>query len=71
MDNKLMPKKGNPVIYIVLLVVIISLMAVLHKCSNQGSQPNANEVGGDTLRVAIEYSPLACYTYCDTLGGFC
>ena len=66
-----MPKKGNPVIYIVLLVVIISLMAVLHKCSNQGSQPNANEVGGDTLRVAIEYSPLACYTYCDTLGGFC
>ena len=71
MDNKLMPKKGNPVIYIVLLVVIISLMAVLHKCSNQGSQPNANEVGGDTLRVAIEYSPLACYTYCDTLSGFC
>lgn len=71
MDNKLMPKKGNPVIYIVLLVVIISLMAVLHKCSNQGSQPNANEVGGDTLRVAIEYSPLACYTYSDTLGGFC
>ena len=71
MDNKLMPKKGNPVIYIVLLVVIISLMAVRHKCSNQGSRSNANEVGGDTLRVAIEYSPLACYTYCDTLGGFC
>lgn len=71
MDNKLMPKKGNPMIYIVLLVVIISLMAVLHKCSNQGSRSNANEVGGDTLRVAIEYSPLACYTYCDTLGGFC
>ena len=71
MDNKLMPKKGNPIIYIVLLVVIISLMAVLHRCSNQGTAHNPNAVGGDTLRVAIEYSPLSCYTYCDTLGGFC
>lgn len=72
MDNKLLPKKGNPTIYIVLLAVIISLMAVLHHCSSQAPKPAHNdEVGGDTLRVAIEYSPLACYTYDDTLGGFC
>ena len=71
MDNKLLPKKGNPVIYIVLLVVIISLMAVLHHCSKHTAAAGAgDEVAGDTLRIAIEYSPLACYTYSDTLGGF-
>ncbi len=70
MDKTLLPKKGNPVIYIVLLLVIISLMAVLHLCSRQAPATASHEAGGDTLRVAIEYSPLACYTYNDTLGGF-
>ena len=71
MDSNLMPKKGNAAVYIVLLVVIIALMAVLHKCSTKGGASYSDASGGDTLRVAIEYSPLSCYTYSDTLGGFC
>lgn len=71
MENKHIPKKGNPVIYIILLAVIILLMAVLHRCSGRGTATTGPGTEGDTLRIAIEYSPLSCYTYDDTLGGFC
>ncbi len=74
MENNLLPqpKKGNSIIYVVLLVVIISLMVVLKYCSGKtGSTNNDSAVHSDTLIVAIEYSPLSCYTYDDTLGGFC
>lgn len=71
-NNKLIPKKGNPVIYIILLVVIISMMAVLKFCSAPtASEDEPEKTNSDTLKVAIEYSPLSCYTYEDTLGGFC
>ncbi len=73
MENNMLPqpKKGNPMIYVVLLVVIISLMVVLKNCSGQAIGGADGSVHGDTLMVAIEYSPLSCYTYNDTLGGFC
>lgn len=71
MDSPLLPtKKGNSVIYIILLVVIISLMLVLKHCSTSTTNASGTS-SGDTLRVAIEYSPLSCYTYNDTLGGYC
>ena len=73
MENFMLPqpKKGNPMIYVVLLVIIISLMVVLKNCSGQASSVADGSGHGDTLMVAIEYSPLSCYTYNDTLGGFC
>lgn len=70
--NGLTPKKGSPIVYILLLALIISLMVVLKNCSHSNSPSDfLNQNTTDTLQVAIEYSPLSCYTYNDTLGGFC
>lgn len=55
-----------------LLVAVVALMWLLRTCSSpdpyagHGPRPS----GGDTIDVAIQYSPLALYTYADTLGGF-
>lgn len=68
-------KKGQPIFYIALLMIAFLLMAVLHKCNGSGENvtilPVSNtHSGGDTIDVAIEYSPISYYTYNDTLGGF-
>ncbi|MBR5638893.1 MAG: transporter substrate-binding domain-containing protein [Muribaculaceae bacterium] len=69
-------KKWQLALYAVLLFVVIGLMFSLRNCGNE--QPTMVTVnnrvdcasGGDTIDVAIEYSPLSYYTYSDTTGGF-
>lgn len=59
-------KKGSVTLYMVLLVAVIGVMSVLRNCKWSAEKPI--EKNGEV--VAIEYSPLLCYTYDDTLGGF-
>ena len=64
-------KKGQPLVYLVLLVVAVAMMAMLRHCAGSGATNTSERpADDDTIRVAIEYSPLMCYTYADTLGGF-
>lgn len=67
-------KNGRLGLYIALLVGAIAVMMMLKNCGggeiplHPGSE-NISKSGGDTLDVAIEYSPISYYTYADTLGG--
>ena len=72
MINKaLKPKKGQPMVYVVLLIVVIATMLSLRRCGGNASHSGRlQQSGGVTIDVAIEYSPMMCYTYADTLGGF-
>lgn len=68
-------KKWQLLLYAVLLLVAIGAMIALKMCSSeQVAVVSHNRVdrasGGDTIDVAIEYSPLSYYSYGDTLGGF-
>jgi membrane-bound lytic murein transglycosylase F len=66
-------KKGQPLVYIAILIFVIVLMVLLRHCSkvdNSVISKFGHQSGGDTIDVAIEYSPLSCYSYADTLGGF-
>lgn len=47
-------------------------MVFLKDCGRQSSQMQLLQgvSPGDTIDVAIEYAPLSCYMYDDTLGGF-
>ncbi len=67
------PKKGQALLYVALLVLVCASMLALRHCQGQPATPVAatgKASGGDTIDVAIEYSPTTCYTYADTLGGF-
>ncbi|MCM1483488.1 MAG: transporter substrate-binding domain-containing protein [Muribaculaceae bacterium] len=48
------------------------LLIALRVCTSERPTANTSDVpsGGDTIDVAIEYSPLSLYRYNDTLGGF-
>lgn len=64
-------KIGNAVVYILLLCLAILAMYSMHRCSmSADKEALPSSSGGDTIDVAIEYSPLSFYTYNDTLGGF-
>ncbi len=69
-------KKWQLVLYGVLLVIVVGLMFSLRNCGKEQATmvTPGNRVeqasGGDTIDVAIEYSPLSYYTYGDTTGGF-
>lgn len=68
-------KKWQLGIYVALLVAVIAAMISLRTCGDEQinvASHNRNDMasGGDTIDVAIEYSPLSCYAYGDTLGGF-
>ena len=64
------PKRGNIVIYLALLVAAIGSMAALSRCSRSGAAATVAGDSGDTLQVAMEFSPVIFYSYGDTLGGF-
>lgn len=66
--NNLQLKKGNIILYLILLVLTILLMVMLKQCDSHSSALKSSD--NDTLDIAIEYSPLSLYTYNDTLGGF-
>lgn len=69
--RELKPKKGQPLMYVALLVLAVTTMILLRRCGNaSGVADGITHSGGDTIDVAIEYSPTICYTYADTLGGF-
>lgn len=58
-------------IYLALLIAAVGAMVALYRCAGHDTGMNNQSVsGGDTLDVAIEYSPLSLYMYDDTLGGF-
>lgn len=60
------------IFYLFLLAMVILAMVSLKHCGDrlQQGQTSPHASGGDTLDVAIEYSPSSYYTYADTLGGF-
>lgn len=66
-----MRKKGQIILYVILLCIVIGSMMLLKNCGKPGF-PVQHQGGspGDTIDVAIEYAPLSCYMYDDTLGGF-
>lgn len=59
-------------LYVALLLGVMVLMLSLRTCSVPRSVAYSGDrkSGGDTIDVAIEYSPMSVYTYGDTLGGF-
>jgi len=68
-------KKWQVVFYAVLLIVAIAIMFSLRNCSESKVAVSSHSrvdvaSGGDTIDVAVEYSPLSYYAYGDTLGGF-
>lgn len=65
------PIRGRLSLYLLLLIFVVAVMVMLRECSmaERGSARN-RPAGGDTLNVAIEYSPMSLYRYADTLGGF-
>ncbi len=56
-------------VYLLLLFSAIGAMIALNKCSKPSVALQKGS-SGDTIDVAIEYSPLSLYMYDDTLGGF-
>lgn len=65
-------KKGATGTYIALLVAVVILMFMLKQCSSPVSRDSiaVKSAFGDTLNVAIDYSPMSMYSYGDTVGGF-
>lgn len=56
---------------LILLMLAVGTMWMLKVCSRPHNHEIAvNPSGGDTIDVAIEYSPLTFYQYSDTIGGF-
>ena len=63
-------KRGQMILYLVLLAIVVGFMVALSMCDKPVDQPSTQHSGGDTLDIAIEYSPVTYYTYDDTLGGY-
>lgn len=63
-------KRGQMILYLVLLAVVVGFMVALSMCDKPVEQQGLQHSGGDTLDIAIEYSPVTYYTYDDTLGGY-
>jgi len=63
-------KRGQIVLYVTLLAVVVGCMMALSLCDRPVVTDSARPSGGDTLDIAIEYSPVTYYTYADTLGGY-
>ena len=63
-------RRGQMILYLVLLAVVVGCMVALSLCDRPQVAPEDRPSGGDTLDIAIEYSPVTYYTYDDTLGGY-
>lgn len=62
-------KKGRAIVYLVGIALVLGAMALLRDCASGKSTFGIQRSEGDTIDVAIAYSPQICYTYDDTLGG--
>lgn len=69
MKNPLLAKPKMK-IYLLLLAAAAGMMVALGKCQRQYAPTKTGASEGDTIDVAIEYSPMSLYMYEDTLGGF-
>lgn len=58
------------ILYMALLAIVVACMVALSMCDKPVEAPGERPSGGDTLDIAIEYSPVTYYTYDDTLGGY-
>ena len=58
------------ILYLALLAVVVGCMVALSLCDRPAGTPDSLPSGGDTLDIAIEFSPVSYYTYDDTLGGY-
>lgn len=65
-----MLSKPKMKVYLLLLAAAIGSMVALARCERRYAAAKEGNSGGDTIDVAIEYSPLSLYMYEDTLGGF-
>ena len=63
-------KRGRIALYVILLAVVVACMVALSLWDRPDEAIEGSHSGGDTLDVAIEYSPVTYYTYNDTLGGY-
>ena len=63
-------RRGQFILYAVLLAVVVACMVALSLCDRPTLAAGSRPSGGDTLDIAIEYSPVTYYTYDDTLGGY-
>lgn len=63
-------KRGQILLYAILLAMVVAFMVALSMCDKPVVDPDDRPSGGDTLDIAIEYSPVTYYTYDDTLGGY-
>ncbi len=57
-------------LYAALLAATIACMVALSRCDKPVAALTVQQSGGDTIDVAIEYSPISYYTFDDTLGGY-
>jgi len=57
-------------LYAILLAIVVAIMVALSLCDRPKETAETRHSGGDTLDIAIEYSPVTYYTYADTLGGY-
>lgn len=57
-------------VYVALLIIVVGAMYSLRRCGVYTFSDENEASGGDTIDVAIEYSPMSLYSYADTLGGF-
>lgn len=64
--------KGASMLLTGLLIASFGLMIAMRGCTSQlpPSRSDFAPGSGDTINVAIDYSPLSLYRYADTLGGF-
>ena len=63
-------RRGQMILYLTLLAMVVACMVALSMCDKPVVDAPSRPSGGDTLDIAIEYSPVTYYTYDDTLGGY-
>lgn len=68
---RMKPRSGKSLfLYLALLIVAIVAMVILYRHSHSNGRPGQPiPTPGDTLRIAIVYSPMSYYIYDDTIGG--
>lgn len=61
---------GHAVLYIILLIAAVTIMLSIRMCRRGKEASESMAVGGDTIAVALQYSPVSFFMDGDTLGGF-
>ena len=63
-------RRGQMTLNLALLAMVVGCMVALSLCDRPKVSTEDMPSSGDTLDIAIEYSPVTYYTYDDTLGGY-